>query len=73
MKHVFKMIIIIIIIIKLKKKNQNQKGQREMAWGAESGRETIYFNFFFLKSTKIGPQVFIGTEGKVDISDESYA
>ena len=28
---------------------------------------------FFLRSTKIGPQVFIGTEGKVDLRDESYA
>ena len=36
------------------------------------------FNFFFslrffLRSTKIGPQVFVGTEGKVDLRDESYA
>ena len=40
-------------------------------------RERIYFNFFlyfcfFLRSTKIGPQVFVGTEGKVDLHDESY-
>ena len=28
---------------------------------------------FFLRFTKIGPQVFIGTEGKVDLRDESYA
>ena len=28
---------------------------------------------FFLKSTKIGSQVFIGTEGKVDLRDKSYA
>ena len=28
---------------------------------------------FFLRSTKIGPQVFVGTEGKVDLRDESYA
>ena len=28
---------------------------------------------FFLKSTKIGPQVFVGIEGKVDLRDESYA
>ena len=41
----------------------------------------IFFNFnfiisplcFFLKFTKIGPQVFVGTEGKVDLRDESYA
>ena len=37
------------------------------------------FNFiissfhFFLKSTKIGSQVFVGTGGKVDLRDESYA
>ena len=39
-------------------------------------REYIYIfsSFrFFLKSMKIGPQVFIGTEGKVDLRDESYA
>ena len=39
------------------------------------GREFI-FNIFslhlFLKSMKIGPQVFIGTEGKVVLHDESY-
>ena len=28
---------------------------------------------FFLRSTKIGPQVFVGTEGKVYLRDESYA
>ena len=35
------------------------------------------FNFsslrFFLRSMKIGPRVFIGIEGKVDLRDESYA
>ena len=40
-------------------------------------RENIFFIFsslrFFLISTKIGPQVFIRTEGKVDLRDESYA
>ena len=41
-------------------------------------RENIYFLFFsylcfFLRSTKIRPQVFVGTEGKVDLRDESYA
>ena len=41
------------------------------------GREFI-FNIFFLfvfffRSTKIGPQVFVGIEGKVDLrDDESY-
>ena len=28
---------------------------------------------FFLKSMKIGQHVFVGTEGKVDLRDESYA
>ena len=34
----------------------------------------FYFSFlrFFLKSMKIGPQVFVRTEGKVDLRDESY-
>ena len=42
-------------------------------------REGKYFIFyfsslrFFLRFTKIGPQVFSGTEGKVDLHDESYA
>ena len=40
------------------------------------GRERKYFIFFslsfFLRSTKIGLQVFVGTEGKVDLRDESY-
>ena len=37
------------------------------------------FNFFisslrfFFRSTKIGPQVFVGTEGKVNLRNESYA
>ena len=36
----------------------------------------FYFYFslrFFLRFTKIRPQVFVGTEGKVDLRDESYA
>ena len=34
----------------------------------------LFFSLrFFLRSMKIGPQVFIGTEGKVDLRDESYA
>ena len=44
-------------------------------------RETIqrdfifYFSFlrFFFRSRKIEPQVFVGTEGKVVLRDESYA
>ena len=30
------------------------------------------FSCFFLRSTKIESHVFIGTEGKVDLRDESY-
>ena len=34
----------------------------------------IFFSLrFFLRFMKIGPQVFVGTEGKVDLRDESYA
>ena len=50
-----------------------------MAWGRERGvwGEIFYFYFysfrFFLRSTKIGPQVFVRTEGKVDLRGESYA
>ena len=34
----------------------------------------IFFSLrFIFRSTKIGPQVFVGTEGKVDLRDESYA
>ena len=40
-------------------------------------RDFLFFYFsslrFFLRSMKIGPQVFVGTEGKVDLRDESYA
>ena len=36
-----------------------------------------YFNFFsfifFLRSSKIEPQVFVGTEDKVDLRNESNA
>ena len=33
----------------------------------------IFFFRVFLRYKKIGSQVFIGTEGKVDLRDESYA
>ena len=40
-------------------------------------RENFNFFYFFLRFffrfTKIGPQVFVGAEGKVDLRDESYA
>ena len=42
----------------------------------ESKRKFFIFYFFlrfFLIFMKIGPQVFVGTEGKVDPCDESYA
>ena len=38
-------------------------------------RELFLFFFslrFFLRSMKIGPQVFVGAEGKVDLRNESY-
>ena len=64
---------IIIIIIKGKK---NQKGRE----GVEREREVrekiilIFFSLrFFLRSMKIGSQVFVGAEGKVDLRNESYA
>ena len=31
------------------------------------------FSYFFFRSTKIGPRVFVETGGKVDLRDESYA
>ena len=50
-----------------------------MGVGSE-GRTVREFDFyffsyicFFFRSTKIGPQVFIGIEGKIDLRDESYA
>ena len=38
-------------------------------------REYYFFSYlrFFLRSTKIGPQVFVETQGKVDLHDERYA
>ena len=34
----------------------------------------LFFSLrFFFKFTKIGPQVFIGAENKVDLRDKSYA
>ena len=34
----------------------------------------FFFSFrFFFRFTKIGPQVFVGAKGKVDLRDESYA
>ena len=57
-------------------KNQSKERERGRR-GAESvGDKNILFFFslcFFLGSTKIGSQVFVGIEGKVDLRDESYA
>ena len=45
--------------------------------GVRVETEFLFFNFsstrFFFIFTEIGPRVFIGTEGKVDLRDESYA
>ena len=45
-------------------------------WEERKGEEErILFLFslrFFFRSTKIGPQVFDETKGKVDLRDESY-
>ena len=65
-------------------KNENKmkvkKRRRGLVWERERGkawREKILFFFsflnFFLRSMKIGSQVFVGAEGKVDIRNESYA
>ena len=65
------------------KKNEIIKFKKELQEAILSMREESVwredFNFifsslrFFLRSTKIGPQVFVETEGKVDLRDESYA
>ena len=56
-----------------KKKSIKERGHRRESGGEV---ENIYLFFslsFFLRSTNIGSQVFVGTEGKVDLRDESYA
>ena len=61
------------------KKNHHKMGGGEVVrrehW--REGEDILFFIFSllasFFRSTKIGPQVFIGTEGKVDLRDESYA
>ena len=71
----YKLCIKIIIIIIKEKKSIKVKWEE-----TEGEKEGVgYFIFFiisslrfFLISTKIGQQVFIGTEGKVDLRDESY-
>ena len=47
--------------------------------GRAGRAKEVYFYFyyfslcFFLRSKKIESQVFVGTEGKVDLRDERYA
>ena len=53
---------------------ERERGRRE----GERWEERILFLFFsslhfFLRSMKIGQQVFVETEGKVYLRDESYA
>ena len=57
----------IIITIKRKKKINPREG------GVRVERDLFFSLCFFFSSTKIGPQVFVGAEGKVDLRDESYA
>ena len=46
--------------------DENERGERDIL--------IIFFSlYFFFRSTKIGPHVFIGDEGKVNLRDESYA
>ena len=65
--------------IKDKKEKKNQrKGERASDRERGVGRVYFYFYFsfslrFFLRSTKIEQQVFVRTEGKVNLRDESYA
>ena len=58
----------------MEKKSKGGRGRREER---AVERENLFYFFlslrFFLRSTKIGTQVFVGTEGKVDQRDESYA
>ena len=50
-------------------------GGKGRAWRREERDFYFYFFslYFFLRSTKIGQQVFNRTGGKVDLRDESYA
>ena len=64
------------IIIRERKNNHQKEGRRASGEGERvRERENFFFSSlpFFLRSTKIGPQVFVGAEGKVDLRDESYA
>ena len=62
--------------IKDKKEKKTKEGGESVRQREAFGESLFFFFFslhFFLRSTKIGLQVFIGTEGKVDLRDESYA
>ena len=82
MNHVFKiiiiiMIIIIIIIIIIKEKYKSQTGGRRRRERKKACRGDFLFFIIssfclFLRSMKIGPSVFVGDEGKVDLQNESY-
>ena len=78
-------IIIIIIIIKrktkikiiIKVKKQDYRRPlfvgRERAYGERILILFFSFSCFFFRSMKIEPHVFVETEGRVDLRDESYA
>ena len=58
--------------IKMKKKHRKVK----RAWERrerEEREKCFFFLYFSLRSTKIGPYVFIGAKGKVGPRNESYA
>ena len=63
----------------MEKKKSSKRGQKRASGGRALERENIYIYIYFsslrfyLTSTKIGSHVFVGTEGKVDLHDESYA
>ena len=64
----------------MKKNKIIKRGQNGQDGGGEHRdreEDFIFFNFsslrLFFRSTKIKPQVFVGTEGKVDLRNESYA
>ena len=68
------MIIIIIIIIIIIKDYKSKVVGDGRKWERRERDILIFFSLcFFLRSTKIGPQVFVGAKGKVDLCDESYA
>ena len=77
-KLCIQIIIIIIVIIVIKKKRIKIIKGAYSGGGRTERREILFFFYFsslrfFLRSMKIGPQVFVGTECKVDLRDESYA